>query len=170
MENYYPLLCYSLITHDFEMNHQDFQKPLACFFSLSLLIRSRHQHQLKETREHSRAGAQYINRLFYPTVVTMGLWCLNTKAFRVQYVNLFFSSKTNIQLYEHLQIKERDKHSASCEFFFPTSKQEVVWVHIPINNSMTVQTHITSLNNPTTVHTYTIRYTVTQEQVNSLLQ
>lgn len=48
-------------------------KPLAHFFSLSLLIRSRHQHQLKETREHSRAEAQYINWLFFhSTVVEWG--------------------------------------------------------------------------------------------------
>lgn len=43
-----------------------------------LSISSRHQHQLKETRENSRAGAQHINRLFFlppPSlfVVTIGL-------------------------------------------------------------------------------------------------
>lgn len=76
-------------------------------------------------------------------------------------------------LFDHLQKKKKKKkkHSTSCKFFFfQTSKQEAVRVHIPINNSMTVRTHITSFNNPSTVHTYTIRYTVTQEQVNSLLR
>lgn len=44
-------------------------KPLAYSFPLSLLIRSRHQHQLKKNWGHSRAEAQYINRLsFYSTV------------------------------------------------------------------------------------------------------
>lgn len=81
-------------------------------------------------------------------------------------------------LYEKLCLiiyKRRRKKKSSIQhlasfFFFQTSKQEAVRVHIPINNSMTVQTHITSFNNPSTVHTYTIRYTVTQEQVNSLLR
>lgn len=80
-------------------------------------------------------------------------------------------------LYEKLCLiiyKRRRKKKRSIQhlaiFFFQTSKQEAVRVHIPINNSMTVQTHITSFNNPSTVHTYTIRYTVTQEQVNSLLR
>lgn len=71
-------------------------------------------------------------------------------------------------IYKRRRKKRSIQHLAS--FFFQTSKQEAVRVHIPINNSMTVQTHITSFNNPSTVHTYTIRYTVTQEQVNSLLR
>lgn len=72
-------------------------------------------------------------------------------------------------IYKRRRKKKSIQHLASF-FFFQTSKQEAVRVHIPINNSMTVQTHITSFNNPSTVHTYTIRYTVTQEQVNSLLR
>lgn len=73
-------------------------------------------------------------------------------------------------IYKRRRKKKKEAFNILQVFFFQTSKQEAVRVHIPINNSMTVQTHITSFNNSSTVHTYTIRYTVTQEQVNSLLR
>lgn len=73
-------------------------------------------------------------------------------------------------IYKRRRKKKEAFNILQVFFFFQTSKQEAVRVHIPIINSMTVQTHITSFNNPSTVHTYTIRYTVTQEQVNSLLR
>lgn len=74
----------------------------------------------------------------------------------------FPSSKTNIQLYEHLQIKERNKHSASCEIFFFSKHQSKRWFEstsLSITVWQSKHTSLVSTTPPLFTHTlYVIQW------------
>lgn len=135
--------------------------------TLSLLIRS-------STRWETLENIQYIwptPLSILPLVTTTGM--SQYEAFRSTVKYFFFSCSLLGDKPPTVQTSTKKKrrevsiqHLAA--FFFPEHQCKRRFKSTSlINNSMTVQTHVTRFNDPTTVHTYTI---VTQEQVNSLLQ
>lgn len=116
-----------------------------CLFLLApcLLIRRGLQHQLNNTQGHSRAKAQYINRLFFYSTT-----CSHNKD--AQYVQPLSPLWQPCKLHRHRN--ERNEHLAASSFL----KQEAV--PIPSNSP---NTHTASINNPTTGHTYAVHYSDT---------